>query len=147
MPVSLIVQLFYLSTFLACAFAFWKGGPAERIGAVVILCAMLAPPLAHAVVPASLLPVVDLTFDGLVGVAFLLLILRYGSVWLGITMLLYAGQFALHSFYFVTQKPADRLHAEVNNLVFLGVSLSLWLGAVLAWRRQRRLAAAAKATT
>lgn len=138
MPVSQIVQLFYLSTFAACAFAFWKGGAAERIGAVVILCAMLAPPLAHAVAPPSLHGILDLTIDGLVGVAFLLLILRYGSVWLGVTMLLYAGQFALHSFYFVTEKPADRLHAVVNNLVFLVVSLSLWAGAVLAWRRQRR---------
>jgi hypothetical protein len=142
MPVNLIVQLFYLSTFLACAFAIWKGGAPERIGAIVILAAVLAPPLAHAVLPASLLPVVDLTFDGLVGVAFLLLILRYGRVWLGVTMLLYATQFALHSFYFVTQRPADRLHAEVNNVVFLGVSITLWVGAVMAWRRQRRAAAA-----
>ena len=147
MSVPLIIQLFYLATFSACAFAFWKGGPAERIGAIVILCATLGPALLHAVLPASILPIVDLTVDGLVGVAFLLLILRYGSVWLGITMLLYAAQFALHSYYFVTQRPADRLHAEVNNVVFLGVSISLWAGAVLAWRRQRRRATAAKTTT
>jgi len=141
MPGALIVQLLYLWTFLACAFAVWKGGPAERIGAGVIFCATVAPPALHAIAPADLIPLIDLTADGLVGVAFLLLALRYGSVWLGVTMLLFAAQFALHSFYAVTQRPADLLHAEINNAVFVGVSLSLTAGAALAWRRQRRLAA------
>src|SRR6185436_7495479 len=135
MPGALIVLLLYLWTFLACAFAVWKGGPAERLGAGVIFLATAAPPALRAIAP------VDLTADGLVGVAFLVLTLRYGSVWLGVTMLLFAAQFALHSFYAVTERPADLLHAEINNAVFLGVSLSLTAGAALAWRRQRRLAA------
>jgi hypothetical protein len=142
MPVSQLVQLFYLSTFAACAFAYWKGGAAERLGSVVILCATLVPFLTRALAPADLSRVLDLVVDGLVGAAFLVLVLRYGSVWLGVTMLLYAVQFALHSFYFVTEKPVDRLHAQVNNIVFLLVSLTLWVGALLAWRRQRKPAAA-----
>jgi len=143
MPVALIVQVLYLWTLLACAFALWKGGPAERFGAGVILFSTAAPPVLHPVVPAGLSAIVDLTADGLVGVAFLLLTLRYGSVWLGVTMLLFAAQFALHAFYAVTQRPSDLLHARINNIVFLGVSLSLSVGAVLAWRR-RRLAAASR---
>lgn len=145
MPVSQIVQLFYLSTFVACGFALWKGGQAERFGSIVILLALLAPPLVHALVPGDLTRILDLVIDGLVGVALLGLTLRYGSVWLGVAMLLYACQFGLHSFYVVTERPADRLHAIVNNLVFLGVSLTLWAGAVLAWLRQRRRAQARKA--
>jgi hypothetical protein len=146
MPVSQIVQLFYLSTFLACGFALWKGGAAERVGSIVILFAMLAPPLVRAAAPPGLVGVLDLVIDGLVGIALLMLTLRHGSVWLGVAMLLYAGQFALHSFYFVTQKPADYLHAVVNNLVFLGVSLTLWVGAIMAWLRQRQRAAVNRAS-
>ena len=137
MPVSQLVQIFWLSTFGACAFGLWKGGPAERIGSIVILCAMLAP-LAFKAAPASVAPILNLVGDGLVAIVLLGLTLRYASIWLGVAMLLYAAQFALHSFYFVTERPPDRLHAIVNNLVFLGVSLSLWFGAVMAWRRQRK---------
>lgn len=143
MPVSLVVQLLYLWTLLACAFALWKGGPAERFGAGVIFLSTAAPPALRALAPASLSGIVDLTADGLVGVAFLLLTLRYGRAWLGVTMLLFAAQFALHSFYAVTQRPSDLLHARINNIVFLGVSLSLSVGALLAWWRRRRTAAKA----
>jgi len=137
MRVALIVQLLYLSTFVACAFAAWKGGMAERLGSVVVLGAALGPPALHAVAPADLAALVDLTADGVVGVAFLLLTVRYGRVWLGATMLLFAVQFALHAFYAVTDRPSDLLHARINNLVFLGVSVCLCAGAALAWRRRR----------
>ncbi len=141
MPTSLIVQLLYLWTFLACALAAWKGGPAERLGAAVVFLATAGPPVVRATAPAGLSALVDLTADGLVGIAFLLLTLRYGRAWLGVTMLLFAAQFALHSFYAVTERPSDLLHARINNMVFLGVSLCLWVGALLAWRRRRRAAA------
>lgn len=140
MPTSPIVLLLYLWTFLACAFALWKGGTPERFGGGVVFWATLAPPALHAVAPASLSALIDLTGDGVVGVAFLLLVLRFGSPWLGVIMLLYAGEFALHATYVVTQRPPDRLHAEINNILFLGVSFSLLIAAALAWRR--RLAAA-----
>ena len=142
MPTSLIVQLMYLWTFLACALAVCKGGRAERLGAGVVFLAAVAPPTVRAIAPAGLSGVVDMAADGLAGVALLLLTLRYGRVWLGVVMLLFAAQFVLHAVYTVTARPADLLHARVNNVVFLSVSLSLSVGAILAWRRRRRAARA-----
>jgi hypothetical protein len=140
MQLAPIVQLLYLWTFLACAFALWAGGTAERLGAGVVFFAAAAPPAAHAIASAGLSGAVDMAADGIVGLAFLLLTVRYGRVWLGVTMLLFGAQFALHSFYAVTQRPPDLLHARINNTVFVGVSLCLWVGAALAWRRRRRVA-------
>ena len=57
-------------------------------------------------------------------------------------MLLYAAQFTLYAFYFVTERPIDRFHAIVNNLDFSGITWCLVIGTAVAWRRRVKLAAA-----
>ena len=53
-------------------------------------------------------------------------------------MLLYAAQFALHSFYFVTQRPNDLFHAMANNINFALVIWSVIIGTVVAWSKRRQ---------
>ena len=119
-----------------CLLVIWKGGAPERLGAAFFLGNMMLGATISAFVPDTLAPTLDLVNDALIAVGFLALTLRYGSVWLGVAMLLYAAQFALHSYYFVMDKPSDLLHARVNNLNFLGVMLCIVVGTVTAWRRR-----------
>ena len=51
-------------------------------------------------------------------------------------MLLYAAQFSLYAFYFVTERPNDNFHAIVNNLDFSGISWCLIIGTILSWRKR-----------
>jgi hypothetical protein len=126
----------------ACVFAFVKGGPAERIGAVVIL-ANLAFTLANEYLQQN--QIVMLSVDGLTALVLLGIALRYASFWLGTVMLLYAFQFGLHAFYFVSERPRDLFHVVANNVNFLAISLSLVIGTAMAWRQRRKTLSRAKA--
>jgi energy-converting hydrogenase Eha subunit E len=120
-----------------CAFAIWKGGPPERLGAGLILTVVVLARIATALVPANAEPIVRLAGDGLTAVGLLAIALTYGSLWLGGVMLLYAAQFSLHSYYFVTNRPTrDLFHAVVNNIDFIGIILCLTIGTIVSWRRR-----------
>jgi hypothetical protein len=115
--------------------AAWRGGLAERWAAVANLCTALlyfgSKQLGfEGFEPATLL--IDLAL----AVTFLVLTLRYASLWLGAAMLLEAGQFALHAFYFVTERPTDNLWATVNNGVSWGVVFCILAGVLASWRRR-----------
>ena len=125
------------------AFAWIKGGTPERIGATLnLLGSVLFSGLQTIMVPEAL-ALSLLVLDGLFGVAFLILAVRYASLWLGAAMLLQAAQFSLHAFYYVTAKPVDRLFAIVNNLVSWGILLSIVVGVIGHWLNVRRQAPAA----
>lgn len=135
-------DLFYIAgplvfSLLICLFAFLKGGPAERIGAAVILANLLAGLATEAFIRTQL---VVLSIDGLTAVVLLVLAVRFASLWLGAVMLLYALQFGLQAFYLVMERPRDVLHVVINNVDFFSVSLCLAAGTILAWRRRARLA-------
>jgi len=135
MPTSLPAQALLAFAIATCALALWKGGTAERVAALLILVnttIFIAKPL----LPASLVGVTFLMADAMTAFGMLALTLRYGSLWLGGAMLLYAAQFALHAYYFVTERPADLFKATVNNLNFLGILLCLALGIATAVRRR-----------
>jgi K+-sensing histidine kinase KdpD len=124
---------------LACVFAFYKGGWAERIGAAVILANTIAYIVNETTFHNS---VANLIIDALTAVAFLGVAVRYASFWQGAVMLLYAMQFSLHAFYFVLERPRDMLHVIVNDVVFFAILACLATGTALAWRRRRRAARA-----
>lgn len=136
-PIILALTLFTLAV---CGLGLWKGGTPERLGAAVIL-ANQALTFVMTYVLSSSAPVsaiAQLALDGVTAAALLLVVLRYGKPWLGAAMLLYAGQFALHSFYLVTERPNDTLHAVANNAIFVGVNLSLAAGIAMAILNRRR---------
>jgi hypothetical protein len=134
-----VTALYYLQTFggfAICLFALWKGGFPERFGGGLIVGIILLTRLVDGVTPDSALPVIRLASDGLTAVGLLVIALAYGSLWIGGAMLLYAAQFTLYSYYFVTERPPDLFQAVVNNLDFLGIHLCLVIGTLVAWRRR-----------
>ena len=138
-PTALIVLALGLAI---CLLACWKGGPAERLGALLILINTVAFIGAGYVLPKSTLTILLLADDALTALGLLAITLRYGSLWLGGCMLFYAAQFTLHSYYFVTERPSDGFHAIVNNINFLGMILCLAVGTAATWRKRMGQAAA-----
>ena len=138
MPTSPIVWIFSLTGLGVCLLALLKGQASERLGAWCILTNLLVTILATMFLSAEMRPVGQLVIDAATALGLLVVVLRYGSLWLGGAMLLYAGQFTLHSFYFVTSRPTDNLHAAVNNLDFLAVITCLAVGTWVSIRRQSR---------
>ena len=142
MPASLLALTLSLLVLSGCLFSLWKGGPAERVGGGVVLATLLLTILATTFLPVGVQPIAELVIDGLAALALLAVVLIYGSLWLGGAMLLYAAQFSLYAFYFVTERPNDRFHAIVNNADFMGITFFLVIGTAMAWRARARIAAA-----
>ena len=125
---------------LTCLFAFWKGGRAERFGAAIILGNLVTYIVNETFLWGHLQgqQIISLVIDGVTAVSLLAVALIFASFWLGAVMLLYALQFSLHAFYFVTDRPRDTLHSIVNNTIFFAVCGCLIAGTALVWRRRRR---------
>jgi hypothetical protein len=126
-------------------FALWKGDGAARIAGVVSALNSLTLPVALTFFQQGIGEVLELTIDFVWAIGLLLLVVRYAYRWLGVTMLLQAVQFSLHAYYLVMGLKPDRLHAWVNNLDTVGISLSIFVGTLLAWRRRIVLAQEAAA--
>jgi cbb3-type cytochrome oxidase subunit 3 len=125
-----------------CVYALWKGGPAERAGAMVIIVLSVVERLAHGF-PQGWWPIISLCGDALTALGLLFVALRYASFWLGGVMLLYAAQFTLHSFYLVTGRSSDTpLHIVISDVNFAAILVCLTAGTTMAWRARRKAAAA-----
>jgi hypothetical protein len=135
---SLLPLIGWAATLAVCLCAWWRGGPAERIGAVLIIVAAVAVWLAHNAMPEGPGGSALLIIDAFVAVGFLALAIRYASLWLGGAMLFQAAQFSLHAYYLVMEKPHDRFYAVANNLVTLAILLCIVAGTVIAWRARSR---------
>jgi hypothetical protein len=128
-----------------CLWAIRAGGAAERAGALLILAAaafsaagdLLAYVNGLRTEPSFLIG--RLAAEGFLALGFLVLSVRYGSLWLGGVMLLQSFQFTLQATYFVTQRPHDAIYSTVNNVNFLGILTCLAL-ATAAEQRRRRVA-------
>jgi hypothetical protein len=125
---------------LAAPFAVWKGDTAARIAGIVSALNALLLPVSRMVLQQHVGEVVQLAVDFVWAIGLLMLVVRFAHRWLGVTMLLQAVQFSLHAYYLVMERPLDHIHAWVNNLDTLGISLSIIAGTVLAWRRRTALA-------
>lgn len=139
---SLLPLIGWVATLLVCALAWWRGNPAERYGAALIIFAALAVFFAHFVLPLSAAGLSLLTIDALMAVGFLALAIRFSSLWLGGAMLLQAGQFGLHAWYLVVGLERDYFYAVANNLVTAGILLCILIGTLVSWRRKVKAAAA-----
>jgi len=136
MPTSPTVQIVSLTALCMCLLALWKGGPAERMGSGLILGIVVLRMISGGFFSPDIKPILIMIGDGATALGLLAVALRYGSLWLGGAMLLYAAQFTLHSYYFVTTRPNDRFHAVVNNSDFFGIILCLAIGTAVSWRRR-----------
>lgn len=124
-------------------FALWKGGRAERVAAAVVIANALLTELSHFLGPATE-DLLQLGNDGVSALALLAVTLRFGSAWMGGVMLFFAAQFAMHSYYLVTDSPHDYLHALINNINWSGITWCLIIGTAVTWRARVRAAATAR---
>ncbi|MDR6627552.1 hypothetical protein [Caulobacter segnis] len=136
MPVSLFLISSLALIFSVCVFAVTKGGPAERYAGIVVAVSTIGVEVIHLTVSREVQGSLLLAMDGFVGGAFLLLALRYASLWLGGALLLQAIQFSLHAYYFVTGIRRGNTYALINNLDSAGVLLCILVGSLIAWRRR-----------
>jgi small-conductance mechanosensitive channel len=141
MPTSPIVQLLVVLAVVGCAFGMWKGDLPERVGALIILLNMALTLFVGSLLDGVTGYLFNMVLDGLTAVAFLLMTMQWGRVWLGAAMLIYAAQFGLRSYYLVTDRPHDNLHALVNNVNFFALVVCIVVGTLLAWRGRSAAAA------
>jgi hypothetical protein len=116
--------------------AWWKGAPPERLGALAIFITAIEVWLIETFAPDSAETLLLLISDGILAAVFLLLAVRYASLWLGLAMLFQAGQFALHALYATTETAYDRRYAIVNNIVTVGILLVILTATIASWRRR-----------
>ena len=117
----------------------WKGETPERAGAGLNLLAGVLAMAADSALSSDLRPSIDLAIDGILATSFLLLAVRYASLWLGAAMLLQAAQFSLHAYYLLSDQIHDLRYAVFNNLITTGVNIAILAGILLAWRRRVRI--------
>lgn len=121
------------------AFAIWKGDGAVRWAALTQLCTSVDTLLTPAL-GADWNETFELGAGLVAAVIYLLLAVRFANLWIGAAMLLQAAEFSLDSFYLVTDRPLDHLHAWINNTCEWGIVLCILVGAVLAIFRRRTMA-------
>jgi hypothetical protein len=118
-----LITLIGLSLLAAVfALAMWKGDVAARLGAIVYAGAWLVAigvELYTNTVPFAVI----LSLDTLVATAFLVLAIRYNSLWLGAGMMLQGVQLGMHAMYFTSAPDATFLGFNVFALVLNLISL------------------------
>ena len=136
MPTSPTVQLLLLLIFMGCGFGVWRGERPERAGALIILLNVLLTLVLGQLLDGSPAYLSNMMLDGVTAAAFLLMVVQWGRAWLGVAMLIYAGQFALRSYYLVMDRPHDLLHAVINNANFMALVVCVVVGTAVASRRR-----------
>ena len=145
MHVQLAPFFGWAATLVVCGLAWTRGSPAERWGSVIVLIGSIVSIPIQFLLPEPSQAVVSLLCEGLYGLSFLMLALRYASPWLGGAMLLQAIQFSLHAYYIVGDLPHDQTYRIVNNLNSAGVLICILFGIFASWRRQARIQAKLRA--
>ena len=131
---QLIIAIFDGVAVGTVALAWAKGSAAERVGTSLNLVMVVLVWAIHEYAPPAAVADLVMTTDGILALGFLGLAVVYAYRWIGVALLLQAVQFGLHAAYYVQHRPADLLHAWVNNLDSWGVLTCLFVGTVLAWR-------------
>ncbi len=127
----------------ACIFAWVKGRAAERYGAALYFFSCVVALVMEFMV-GSALPITELLFDGVVAAGFLILAIRYNSLWLGAAMMIKGVQLAMHATHLTDADDPHfagmNLYAVSLDLINLMISFTI-IGGTLASTRARRKAA------
>jgi len=140
---SLYSQLSFVALFGCCGLALWKGGPAERGGAMLICGTWLAAMLGLALSREYVMAIPFLVSDAVLAVGLLILAIRYSNWWVGAAMLLQATGLSFHAAYFAadpTEISKKVLHFYVmgKNLSSWGMLLVILIGTLASWRKRSR---------
>jgi hypothetical protein len=136
---NILVVALLAANFCVAPFAIWKGDSAVRWAALLQLCTSVDPLLAPAF-GGDWNQTIELAAGLVAAAIYLLLAVRFANLWIGAAMLLEAAEFSLDSFYLVTDRPLDHLHAWINNTCEWGIVLCILIGAVLSIYRRKTVA-------
>jgi hypothetical protein len=141
---SLIEQALALVLLAGAAiFAGLKGGPPERLGVGMIVAAWVATIVAHEITRPALPVLTFLVLDGLVTVGFLVIAVRYSSLWLGAAMICQAVSFGAHAMRLSDDMGSTRhgayIYVAITNVIGFLV-LFILIGGTFATVAQRRRA-------
>lgn len=138
-----ISQLETLVVLGVCVFAWLKGGPPERYGALFIFVTNAAADVAmrlaprgagHTVFPDTIV----FTLDFVLAVGLLILAIRYSSMWLGAAMLLQSAGLGLHGLEFVGDGVSRRAYITAIVVMTMLMMLCIAAGTIVSWRRRIR---------
>jgi hypothetical protein len=108
-----------------------KGSQPERAGIILYLACWLLVTVTQMITGSNLSPTVMMLFDLLLGGGFLVIAMRYVTIWVAFAMLLEAAQLMVFV-YFPSDSRSDRYyHALTNNILSTAVLLVMILGAFL----------------
>jgi len=134
---QIIAPLLWILSVATVLLAWSRGGPAERLGATMILVGNLFVLAIHFLVTAELQALVLLMGEAALAVGFLIVAMRYLSPWLGLAMILQAIQFSLHAYYLIGEKPHDYLYRAINNFNTFAILLIILAATILSALRYR----------
>lgn len=130
---------------LLCALGLAKGGPADRLGGLLLVLACVGT-IAAQETTGSKSPVLFMLLDDVaLAAGFLWLALRYSSLWLGGAMLAQAAGLFLHALALSEDAPGYGLYLSAQTYVSWLVLASLLFGTLSSWRRRAKGGAPAEA--
>lgn len=141
---NVYTQMGMLAVLLTSGFAWWKGGPAERMGTLIVCVSAVGGHVARAF-SGQLAPTVTMFFsDMFLSLGFLYIAVRYSSLWLGAAMIFQGCVFSFHATQ-LDDSDLPRWHGMViyllvHNILGYLVMLSLVGGTVASIMKRRGLA-------
>lgn len=143
MPYGLIIAALILAG--VCTFAWAQGGPAERAGSILLVIVWIFSTVAWVVCREWLTVnldhtgvVLNLCGDAVLAIGFLVLALRYSSLWLGVGMIIQGAEFMLNALYLGDPTASRTQYISRVNLVSISIELLLVVATVTAWRARVR---------
>jgi hypothetical protein len=136
-------QIVLALVIFSVAFAWWKGGRPERVGSLFNAVICIGVTAFQVMIHETLDTIPILIADGLLAMGFLVLAIRYASLWLGAAMLLQGMAFTMHSALLMGVVQPGLAYYAAMNVMSLGVLLSIVLGTAYVWVVRRRTARSA----
>lgn len=131
-----------VSILLVAAFAWWKGGVAERMSGLANAIVAALYLVFQVIFSRDMIQVMLLLIDCGLALTFLALAVRYASLFLGVAMLLQAAQFSLHAYYMVVGREMDRFYLEANNIISWLVLAAIVVATLVSWSKRRAASSA-----
>lgn len=135
-------QVFLAFIFLTVAFAWWKGGRAERIGSLYNAIISIGVIVFQTITQGAYQTVPMLFADGLLATGFLFLAFRYASLWLAAAMVLQSITFLIHAALLMGILPKGEppsvyyYYYLTMNLLGASVMIAIVVGTIGAWWRR-----------
>lgn len=128
----------WIGLILTTAFALWKGGRSERIGAVWLFSLAVAG-LANELSGARS-PILDFVADGVYATGLLPGAIYFVSWWIGVQTVLAGIGFMLEAAYLMLDRPVDATFTHLGNVIFAASVINLFVAsAASAWSRRRKV--------